>query len=190
MEIYSGAYNVVFADNTVSNMVNGLVLASANVHAPIAFVEVTGNQFNNNQQSGIVIAPLSTSTGVLDLGDVVRQNIVNFAGGPGAGIVVNNAGAFALSDQSIIEDNTVENAVDGMYVDDDPNLLVYKNTFMAGTFAGGGSVGISFNSSPSGILLEDDIFQNYGESYSGTVPPSLLTQGSTGGALESIPVFN
>jgi hypothetical protein len=193
MEIFSGAYNVVFADNTVSNMVNGLVLANAAVHAPIAFVEVTGNQFNNDQQNGIEFTPFTTSTGVLDLGDVVRQNVINGAGGPqfgGAGIAVDNGGAAALSDQSIIEDNTIENAMDGLYINDDPNVLVYRDTLMAGTFAGSGSVGIMFNGSTTGIILEGDIFQNYGQSYSGTVPPSLVTQGSTGGSLESIPVFS
>jgi uncharacterized delta-60 repeat protein len=188
IELWVGGYNVVIANNTMNNMVGGVVLSDDGFRSPNDFVQVSNNQINNCEQNAILFETWEPTgdTDALDLGVAVRGNVINGAGGGefgGSGISLTQT---QTGDQSIVEDNTFENTAIGISVSNDADVLFYKNTFMSGTFATG-SVGIAFNGSNAGLILEDDIFQNYAQSYTGTLPASLLTAGLTGGALQSIP---
>jgi len=147
IEIWQGAYNVAIDSNSVQNADCGVLLASAGFvntpncndpgpFNPCYFVEVVNNQITNSQGNGISYWSEPNTTEMNFIGTVVRGNTINGAVQQGnnlkysgQGIMLASGDHEALTTLSIIEDNTVSNAPDGIDVFDDPNVLIDNNTF-------------------------------------------------------------
>lgn len=192
-EVYNGGYNLVFDGNTTNNLNDGVILASNNVTNPSYFIEVLNNQFNNVLQQGVTLQPQPMASGVVDndpnfIGVLIRNNTINTATSIAQGISV--VRPVPLGDANIhlgtaslviVEDNTVTSADTAFALDgaDDPDVLVYDNTFEAGSFAGGNSVGASFGTpaqySTTALIMINDTYQGFNQQYSGTIPQSLFS---------------
>jgi hypothetical protein len=176
-EVFTGGYNLVFANNTVNDTLSGVSLWNWGVANPCFYIDVTNNQINKTQ-TGIFFAPPSTPNNQDFIGVVLRSNTINGAAPNTHDPAVSGSGIIMAADShmtedftgpatlSVIEHNIIENTPVGLTAYDDPNTFVYDNAFNAGTYAKSNSMGISLAGVTPSILLNNNTFANFITDYS------------------------
>ena len=167
---FQSAYQVAFDDNTVENTKEGVALWDFDEHAPVGFIDVVNNTFSGVQYG--VRDFVSELDDPQFIGVVVRNNTMSGAttgwGAPVAGVEFyqnSSSGSLALS---VVEHNTISDFPNGITVGDDPNTLIYKNTFSLGTASYSGSYGINFAASSPAVLLQENSYSGFATTYSTT----------------------
>jgi hypothetical protein len=185
LDVFSGGYGLVYDYNTASNLLSGVGIWNSGVDNPCDFINVDDNQINN-METGAFFAPPQGSNAPDFIGVTLESNTIDGAapcsadpGQSGSGFILaetepGHTQFTGPASLSIIEHNTVNNAPVGLTAYNDPDVLVYKNTFNAGTYSNG--TGIVFTSNATTMLLSGNTYENVGTNYySGTITPVLDT---------------
>jgi hypothetical protein len=167
-EDYSGGNNLVFDGNTTNGVKRAVLVTSAGTSNPALFTEIINNNFNNSQQEAFVMGDGFSSTDPNFIGVTVRNNQVNSAQIAGLDLSWLGYGTETLS---IVEDNIVSGTPKGLKVFDDPDVLVYKNTFVSSSI---NSIAISLENSSATIRLLQNNYQNFASIFGGSLPGNIL----------------
>jgi hypothetical protein len=158
LEIFCGAYGIIFDGNTTYNLNQPVLMTSDGVTAnnPAYFNQVINNQFNDPQYQGVGIgmAMPTDSTDPNFVGVVVRNNTIT-----DAVIGIDLAWQGWGSDTLLtVEHNLISATQYAIEVFNDPLSLIYSNTFSA---AGASAIGSQAAASGDTADLVSNSFIGY-----------------------------
>jgi hypothetical protein len=162
-EFFNGASGIVLDGNTVNNTRYGARFWSAGVSFPVSAVDVVNNTFSQ-VQIGVELYPDARSDPNF-YAVAVRNNSISGDSTSYmqavAGIDLDPFGQPVPATLSVFEHNTVTGFPIGFEAANDPDSLAYSNSFSLGSATYNGSSGIYFGTSPSGLILNGNIFSGF-----------------------------
>jgi hypothetical protein len=185
IQFWDGSYNIVIDDNTTDNLNTGVFLNSADNDNPNDFVQILNNQFDNTVKGGITVAPgfdNANNSGPNEVGLVLRDNTIS---GPLYDIYF-SASATSEPTLAVVEQNTFDlsNSSNGLSAAgieayNDPNVLVYQNTFVAPSAGNPAPAILYTDGASSALILRDNNYLDFASSpiyasTSGTLPTPTL----------------